>query len=330
MKVIIPLAGFGTRLRPHTYTRPKPLINVAGKSVLGHVLDIFQTLPVEDYIFITGYLGEQVQQHVHQHYPMLKTHYRVQEELNGQSSAVLLAKEFIGNSPVLIVFVDTIVEVDLTQLQHETADAVVFVKKVTDPRRFGVVELGEDGYVRKLIEKPSTFENDLAVVGFYYIKDGNALMEALARQISLGIKTKGEYFLADALQLMIQDGLKMRAQEVGTWLDCGQPDTVLETNRYLLENGLSNTTDVQTSNNIIIPPVYVHPSAQLCQSVIGPHVSIGENCRIENSIIRNSIIDKGAEVQDAMLSQSLIGRQARVSDKFRTYNVGDQSVVGRE
>ncbi|HUN23080.1 MAG TPA: sugar phosphate nucleotidyltransferase [Anaerolineales bacterium] len=327
MKVIVPLAGFGTRLRPHTYSKPKPLVNVAGKPVLGHVLDMFAGIEVEEYIFITGYLGQQVESYLDRDYPHLRTRFYEQKTLNGQSPAVYLAKERI-DGPVLIVFVDTLVETDLSILATETADAVAYVKPVEDPRSFGVAVLGEDGYVTKLIEKPDSIEHNLAVVGFYYMKDGKALMNAIGRQLKENIQTKGEFYLADAIQLMLADGMKMRVEPVEVWLDCGKSDTVLETNRYLLEHGKDNSAQTNANNSILIPPVYIHPSANIANSVIGPFVSIGADCNVQNAIIKNSILDKGAWVHDTLLAESIMGRNSRVTSRYRRFNVGDESEVG--
>ncbi|MFQ5410587.1 MAG: sugar phosphate nucleotidyltransferase [Anaerolineales bacterium] len=329
MKVIIPLAGFGTRLRPHTFSKPKPLINVAGKPVLGHLMDMFTGLDIEEFIFITGYLGEQIEEYLGSRYPALTGRYFEQRHLNGQSPAVLLAKDYV-DGPILIGFADTIIETDLAQLKDEPADAVAWVKRVDDPRRFGVAVVGDDGYVKRLIEKPDTKENNLVVVGFYYLKDGPALMRAIVRQIGDDIQTKGEYYLADAMQLLLDEGLQMRVEEVEVWQDCGKPETVLQTNRHLLENGHDNSASVQADGFIVIPPVNIHPSAHIKNSVIGPLVTIGENCQIEYSIIRDSIIEAGAQIKDAVLAQSLVGRAARVKGRYRTFNVGDESELGFE
>ena len=330
MKIIIPLAGFGKRLRPHTFTKPKPLINVAGKPVLGHVLDMFAALDnVEEIIFITGHLGDQIADYVAKDYPHIKARYFEQAELNGQSTAIYLARDVISG-PMLMVFVDTIVETDLTMLKHEAADAVTWVKPVEDPRRFGVTEVGPDGYVTRLIEKPTDMKNNLVVVGFYYFKDGPLLMDCIREQIEKDIRTQNEYFLADAVNLMLARGLKMRVQPVEVWQDCGKTETVLETNRYLLDNGHDNSDQVKAESAVIIPPVNIHPTAQIVRSIIGPHATIGASCHIEDSIIRDSIVDEGARVQSGLLAQSLVGREAKVSGRFRAFNVGESSEVGFE
>jgi glucose-1-phosphate thymidylyltransferase len=330
MQIVIPLAGFGKRLRPHTFTKPKPLINVAGKPMLGHVLDTFAALDnVDEIIFIVGHLGEQIEEYVAKEYPHLRARYFKQEELNGQSTAIYLAREHL-HGPMLMAFVDTIVKTDLAHLKDETGDAVTWVKAVEDPRRFGVAEVGPDDTVKRLIEKPDDKRNNLVVVGFYYFKQSELLVEAIREQMARDIRTQNEYFLADAINLMLERGLVMRVQRVDVWLDCGKTETVLETNRYLLENGHDNSAQVPAGNFTIMPPVNIHPTAQIKASVIGPHATIGANCKVESSIIRDSIVDEEAVVQDALLSGSLIGRSAKVGGRFRAYNVGEASEVGFE
>ncbi len=330
MQIVIPLAGFGKRLRPHTFTKPKPLINVAGKPVLGHVLDTFAALDnVDEIIFIVGHLGEQIEEYVAKEYPHLRARYFKQEELNGQSTAIYLARECL-HGPMLMVFVDTIVKTDLAHLKDETADAVTWVKAVEDPRRFGVAEVGPDDTVKRLIEKPSDKRNNLVVVGFYYFKESEVLVQAIREQIERDIRTQNEYFLADAINLMLERGLVMRVQRVDVWQDCGKTETVLETNRYLLANGHDNSAQVPSGNFTIVPPVNIHPTAQIKASVIGPYATVGANCKVESSIIRDSIVDEEAVVQDALLSGSLIGRSAKVGGRFRAYNVGEASEVGFE
>ena len=330
MKIVIPLAGFGKRLRPHTFTKPKPLINVAGKPVLGHVLDAFETLDnVEEIIFIVGHLGEQIEEYVAKEYPHIKARYFKQEDLNGQSTAIYLARGHL-HGPMLMVFVDTIIKTDLSLLKDETADAITWVKAVDDPRRFGVAEVGPDGMVTRLVEKPDDVANNLVVVGFYYFKRSELLIDCIREQIERDIRTQNEYFLADAVNLMLERGLKMRVQMVDVWQDCGKTETVLETNRYLLENGHDNSAQVKAEGCVVLPPVNIHPTAVIKASVIGPYTTVAANCRVENSIIRDSIVDEEAIVQDALLGESLIGRSARVTGRFRAFNVGEASEVGFE
>jgi glucose-1-phosphate thymidylyltransferase len=225
---------------------------------------------------------------------------------------------------VLIIFVDTIFDTDLTGLRDSTADGVLYVKQVEDPRRFGVAVL-QDGRVTRLIEKPNDMSNNLAVIGVYYLRDSAWLMRAIEELIRRDIKTKGEYFLADALQLMIDQGAVMTAQQLEVWEDCGKPDTVLHTNRYLLDHGHGQI--VPTQNSIIIPPVYIASNATVVNSIVGPYVTIADEGVIKNSIVRDSIIDERAHIEDAMLQGSLIGRDARVAAGFERLNVGDSSQI---
>lgn len=329
MKIIIPTAGYGTRLRPHTWSKPKPLVTVAGKPVLGHVLDMFTKLPnIDEVTFIIGYLGEQIEEYVSTAYPELPSRYIVQKELIGQSHAIWLAREGM-TGPMLMIFVDTIIEVDLSNLMSEEADALGWVKEVPDPRRFGVADVDEDGWVRQLVEKPQDVSNNLAIVGFYYFQKSEDLISAIVEQMERKTQLKGEFYLVDAINIMLEQGLKMRVQPIEEWHDCGKPDTLLETNRYLLENGRDNSTAAsQREAIVVVPPVFIDPSADIERSVIGPHVSIGPGCVIKNSLIQNSLVDANSEITDSSLSDSLIGREARVIGRYRSLNVGDSSEIG--
>jgi glucose-1-phosphate thymidylyltransferase len=326
MQVIIPLAGFGTRLRPHTYTKPKPLINVAGKAVLGHILDKFTGLNVDEFIVVHGYLGEQIRDYMAEHYPQYRARFVEQKELIGQADAILRCQPFV-NGPVLIVFVDTLFEADLSGLAHETADAVAYVKEVDDPRRFGVAITGPDGYIKRFVEKPESVDNKLVVIGMYYIKDSSAVMSACQELMDQNIQTKGEYFLADALNLMIERGNKIRTQTVDVWEDCGKPETVLHANRYLLEHGHDNSAEYHGDGYLVVSPVHIAATAIIHDSVIGPYATISDGCYITGSIIRDSIIDEDAHIEDTTLDQSLIGKGALVKSSYRKLNVGDSSSV---
>jgi glucose-1-phosphate thymidylyltransferase len=328
MKAIIPLAGFGTRLRPHTYSKPKPLINVAGKPVLGHLLDKIVGLDIEEYIFVVGHLGDQVEEYVNNEYH-LPAQFVEQKEMLGQAHAIWLTRDHLDDGPVFVIFVDTLFEADLSPLERPDADAVIFVKEVEDPRPFGVVTLDQNDTITGFIEKPSTMENRLAVIGLYYFKNGLALIDAIQTVLDRKIMTKNEYFLVDAMQLMVRAGCKFRIAPVSVWLDCGRPDTVLATNRYLLEHSRDNSADFKAGSNVIIvPPVNIHPSAQISEAVIGPNVTVAAHCTISGCIVRDTIIDEGATCKDTLLAQSLIGRNAHVEGRFRTVNVGDSSAIG--
>jgi len=322
MKVIMPLAGLGTRLRPHTYTKPKPLLNVAGKPVLGHMLDRLGGIDIEEMIFIVGYLGEQVEEYVEANYHFT-SRYIWQEELLGQAHAVCLTKNYV-QGPVLIVFVDTIFEAELGGLGDISRDGAIYVKEVDDPSRFGVVLL-EDGLITRLVEKPSTPISNLAVVGLYYIVDSKLLFESIEELLRAGKTLGGEYYLADALQIMIDRGAKFSAMPVEVWEDCGKPETLLATNRYLLKQ--SGGQEIKTQNSIIIPPVHIAETASITNSIVGPYVSIASGSVVVGSIIRDSIIDEGAHIENATLTQSLVGSNAQIRGACNKLDVGDSSKV---
>ena len=333
LKIIIPMAGFGTRLRPHTWSKPKPLVSAAGRAVLDHVLETFSTAPNFDdaeMVFIIGYLGDQVRAFMQANYPEVKAHFVVQDEMRGQSHAVAFAREFM-QGPTLLAFVDTLVETDLGFLADEEAQAVIWVKRVEDPRRFGVVEVGDDDRVTGLIEKPDNMDNDLAIVGFYYFKQGQDLMAAIDQQLAADRQTKGEFYLADAVDMMLKEGLHMRPERVDIWLDAGVPATVLETNQYLLENGRDNTSEVPARADLTLTaPVYIDPSAAISNSSIGPYVSIGAHCVVEHSTVRDTVLEEGAAVRNSHLNHSLVGSRARVEELRGSVNIGDDSSITGE
>jgi glucose-1-phosphate thymidylyltransferase len=331
LKIIIPMAGFGTRLRPHTWSRPKPLLSAAGDTVLGHVLKLLQTAPGAEraeFVFIVGYLGDQVQAYMKAEYPQVNAHFVQQTEMLGQSHAIAQAREFVSG-PTLVIFVDTVVETDFSGLDKEEADAVAWVKPVEDPRRFGVAEVdAKTGFVRGLIEKPSDIKNNLAVVGIYYFKRGEELMAAIDEQMEKGKRTKNEFFLADAIDIMLKKGAKMRTVIVDEWLDAGLPETVLETNRKLLGKGRDNSAEAGKRKGVTIkPPVHIHPDATIENSTLGPFVSIGRGSVVRNSQIEDTVIERDVQINDCTLSSSLIGERSRVSGVKGTINVGDDSQV---
>jgi glucose-1-phosphate thymidylyltransferase len=328
MKVIIPLAGFGKRMRPHTWSKPKPLVNVAGKPVLGHILDKLADLDVEvdELIFIVGWLGEQIEEYYQASDYPYPARYVEQRELLGQAHAIWLAREHLAG-PVLIIFVDTIFAADLSGLEESGLDGVLYAKEVEDPRRFGVVVVGDDGLVTGLVEKPDSFDNRLAVVGVYYVRDSAWLLRAIDELMERKMQTKGEFYLADAYSLMIEQGACFKVRQVSVWEDCGTPKDVLQTNRYLLENGQENVQGAKVPGSLIIPPVYIAPSAQVEHSIVGPFVTIAEHSIVLHSIVRDSIIDEGAYIVDTMLDRSLIGKDAVVRGRYRVLNVGDSSQV---
>ncbi len=322
MKVLILLAGLGTRLRPHTYSKPKPLVQVAGKPVLGHILDRLVGLEIAETIFVVGYFGEQIQKYVSQCYPHLAARYVEQTEMKGQAHAIHLARAYI-DQPVLIIFGDTIWEADLTRLARVESDGLVYVKPVEDPRRFGVA-LVQQGLVTRLVEKPTTPISNLAVVGVYYFRNWRGLLQAIEQVMARDIQLKGEYFLADAMQLMLEDGARLEVDTIPVWEDCGTREALLKTNRYLLNQ---NSYAPSISGSVILPPVYISDSAHIKHSIIGPYVSISDGAVIENSILRDCIVSENAHIENRVMEQSLIGRDARVRGTFQRMNVGDSSEI---
>jgi len=337
LKIIVPTAGWGTRMRPQTWSKAKPLVSVAGKTALDHLLDTFKTIPAGtdvEYVFIVGpYLGEnQLPAFMQENYPGLKVHFVLQAVMRGQSDALYLARRYL-DGPMLIVFSDTLIQTDFSFLAHEKADGVAWVKSVSDPRRFGVAEVNKEGRVTRLIEKPESMENKLVVVGCYYFREGADLVKAIKEQVRRDHSRKGEFFLTDAINVMLAGGAFMRTQPVAVWLDTGTIEATLETNRYLLDHGLANKTKKESQAGIeIIPPVFIHASAEIVEAVIGPYASIGAGCKVRASRIQDSILEDEAEVTTAALKGSFIGRRARVQgrsavDPPLTLNIGDDSSV---
>lgn len=335
LKIVIPMAGWGTRMRPHTWSKPKPLVSVAGKTSLEHLLDMFKTLPDPvnaEFVFIVGpYLGErQIPAFIHEHYPTMKAQYVVQHEMKGQSHALWLAREYL-HGPMIMCFSDTLMETDFSFLAGEEADGVAWVMPVDDPRRFGVAEVGPDGWVTRFIEKPQTLDNNLVVVGCYYFKSAERLLAAIDDQMKRGVMLKNEYFLTDAISIMIQNGAKVRTQKISTWLDTGTIEATLDTNKILLEKIGSQVGQFEGSNVEIVEPVAIHEGAVIRNSKIGPYASIGANCKIENARISESIIEADCEIKGAALIRSLIGKQAKVRGRgdghVMQLNIGDTSSV---
>ena len=336
LKIVIPTAGWATRVRPQTWSKPKPLVGVAGRTALDYLLDTFHSVPdpemAEYVIILSPYLGEtQIPPYMKEHYPGYKVHYILQSEMRGQSDALWLAREYLVG-PMIMCFSDTLINTDFSFLSNEKAAGVAWFKPVPDPRRFGVVEVDKDGWATRLIEKPSTLENNRVLVGCYYFREGRELVSAIEEQMKRRKSLKGEYFLVDAINIMIERGLKMRTQAIDIWLDMGTIEALLETNRYLLDHGHDNTKNIDRKNVSILPPVFIHESAAVTNSTIGPYASIGVDCRIADSRVEDSILEAGVEVDMAALKGSFIGRQARVQGHSAdstpmVLNIGDNSSV---
>ncbi len=321
MKAIIPAAGIGSRLKPHTHTAPKALLHVAGKPILGHILDELLAFGIDEVVVVVGFMGEKIVEYVKKNYE-IRASFITQRELNGLGWAIYITREHIAEDPILIILGDTIFETDLSEVLNGQFDSIG-TKIVDDPRRFGIAET--DGqFITALVEKPEKPTSNQALVGIYYIKSTDLFSRSLEELVAKKIMTRGEYQLTDALGLMIKHGCKVTTFNVDGWFDCGKPDTLLSTNRYLLSQ--IESVD-KRSGNILLPPVYISPSAVLEDSVVGPNVSVGDNARIVRSIVKDSIISECAEVTDCLLEQSLIGNNSFISGQFKKANLGDSSEI---
>lgn len=321
MRAIIPVAGVGTRLRPHTYTLPKVLLNVAGKPILAHILDSLIENGVERVTVVTGYMGKLVQEFVNYNYNIDITFVPQRESL-GLGHAIWTARDTFRDEPLMIILGDTIFDADLKQASGLNHSAIG-VKTVEDPRRFGVVET-ENGIITNFIEKPEIPVSNLAIVGIYYIQNPMLLKECLDTLIKKNIKTRDEYQLTDALQMMLKKGEKFMTFPVEGWYDCGKPETLLSTNKFLLDK--AHTTKKLT-DAVIIPPVFVAEDAEVVRSVIGPYATVASGASVSDSVIKNSIISDGATVNNSLLNDSIIGNNAIVKGHFYKLNVGNSSEI---
>jgi glucose-1-phosphate thymidylyltransferase len=324
IRAIIPVAGVGTRLRPHTHTMPKALIHVAGKPILAHILDDLVGLGVTDVVLVVGHMGDHIREYVDAHYQGLRRAYVEQPDRLGLGHAVRLTRQHVIGHPVLIVLGDTIFRADFSGIVSG-GDSRIGVKEVEDPRRFGIVEV-KDGVATRLVEKPDQPTSNLAIVGVYYISDSPLLFDALDTLVAKDVRTKGEYQLTDALQLMIERGHRIRPFTVEAWYDCGKTETLLETNRDLLELKAEPPPRAY-HDSVVVPPVAIDPTAEVHHSIIGPHVSIAARAVVREAIVRDAIVNQDAIVEQVLLEGSVIGDNALVRGTFRHLNVGDSSEV---
>ncbi|GAB4268762.1 MAG: sugar phosphate nucleotidyltransferase [Candidatus Rifleibacteriota bacterium] len=327
MKLILPVAGKGTRLRPHTFSKPKSLVSVAGKTVLQHVIDSFKKLKIDEIIIITDENGHIIKAYIGENYPDLQVSFIEQKELLGPAHAVSLADErIVDGDDVLVVFNDTLFVTDLTRIGRlcEGLDGLIYSKEVEDYQRFGV-NVMKDGIIVDMVEKPEEPISKLAQVGLYYLKDGKKFMSYIKKAIELKLTVKGEYYLPEVFKLMIKDGMRLGAPEIEEWLDCGKPETLLQTNRFLLER--AERSHICIEGCVVIPPVSIHPEAKVKHSVIGPFVSVGKNCEISNSIIRDSVINQNSILTNAMLERSIVGDSVELTGQFQRLNIGDNCMI---
>lgn len=327
MKAIIPVAGAGTKLRPHSYTQPKALIPLAGKTVLSIIIDQMLEAGIQEYVFIVGYLGDKIRDYVKTNYPDLKAHYVQQIDRQGIGHAIKITREVVNNDEVMVILGDTICDFDVKAVV-ESDCSMLGVRKVDDPREFGVAEINDKGFIDHVVEKPHIPKSNMALVGIYKIKESSQLFQCLENNYIQGLRTHGEYSLTDALDCMLKQGVKFKPFKVETWFDCGRKDTLLESNATLLKKFDTQTeTQHQFENTVIIPPVSIGEGCDIKNSIIGPDVTIGENTRINYSIVRNSIIGSFSNLFDIVLEASIIGSDTGLKGETRTLNIGDNTNI---
>jgi len=327
MKAIIPVAGAGAKLRPHTYTQPKALIPIAGKTILSFIVDQLNGAGITEFIFIVGYLGEKIHEYVLQTYPNLTCHFVYQNERQGTGHAIELTKNIVADDEVFVVLGDTICEYDVQEV-IDSPYSMLGIKKVDDPRNFGVAVIDNEGFIEHLVEKPSIPKSNMALVGLYKIKETNFLYECLRHLFAQNIKSHGEYNLTDALDCMIKRGARFKSFRVKHWYDCGKKDTLLESNATLLKKiGGQIHPTLESENSIIVPPVSIAAGCTLKNAIIGPHVAIGANTNIQYSIVRDSIIGSYTTLFEVVIDNSLIGSDASVKGLSRSLNIGDNTEI---
>ncbi|TVP48951.1 MAG: nucleotidyl transferase [Gemmatimonadales bacterium] len=330
MKAVIPLAGRGTRLRPHTLTTPKPLVHVAGRPVMSYILDDLIDLGVTEVIFVIGYLGDVVKEYVAREYPTLTAHYVVQDVQDGTAGAVKLAEPFADGGELLILFVDTLFDADLSlarALDPEWA-GVIWAKEVEDYQRFGVIVTDEHGAMTRIVEKPTEPVSKLANIGLYYIRDTDLLFRGIDHVLAAGLASTGEYYLTDAFQYMVDHGARIRTAPVGGWYDCGKVDALLETNAHLVATSRGGISpDAVVEGTEIVEPVRVEAGARLRGGTVGPNVTIEAGAVLEDAEVRHSIVGANARLVGVRLTDSMIGAEAHLEGIEGRVNVAEYAEI---
>ena len=328
LKAIIPVAGAGAKLRPHTYTQPKALMPIAGTTILSYIINQLTNAGVTEFIFVVGYLGEKIHEYVDNTFPGLQAHFIYQNNRQGTAHAIKLGQTLLETDEIIVVFGDTICEYDVSEIINSPYN-VVAVKKVDNPRLFGVAEINGDGFIESVVEKPAIPKSNMAMVGIYKIKDTHLLFDALQHIFKEKITVNGDYNLTDALMGMIQKGAKFKAVKVNTWYDCGNFETLLDTNATLLKKHGGNVDEQNHyyENTIIIPPVSIAEGCNIRNCILGPNVAIGVQTSLNMSIVKNSIIGSYTTLNDVVLNHSLIGSDANVKGMCRNLNIGDNTEI---
>ncbi|MGQ9863295.1 MAG: sugar phosphate nucleotidyltransferase [Bacteroidia bacterium] len=326
MKVVIPVAGTGYHLRPHTYTQPKPLIPIAGKPLLGHIVDTLIEAGWKEFIFVIGYLGEKIRSYIEATYAEhIPVHFIFQPQRLGSAHALSLCSALLeGDSRFLIVLGDTLVQMNWQHL-WEASETIVGLARVSNPGAFGVAEIDEKGYVRHLVEKPTIPRSNMALVGVYKISDTALFWEGIRYTLTNHILSHGEYQLTDVLVYMLEKGASLRGVLVDKWLDCERKEVLLEANRWLLRG--QNTIFHEPAYTVIIPPVYIPPSCRIYGSIIGPYVTLGEETEVQNSILEDSILGSHTQVRNMILRKSIVGSDSILVGKAHALNIGDNTTL---
>jgi len=326
MKAVIPVAGAGTKLRPHSYSQPKALIPLAGKTVLSIIVDQLREAGISEFIFIVGYHGDKIQDYVKSKHPDITAHYVHQTDRQGVGHAIRLTKSLVGDDEAFVVLGDSICEYDVREVVN-TPGTLLGVRKVEDPRDFGVAEINGEGFIERVVEKPQIPKSNMALVGVYKIKETQELFQCLENIISKDLRSHGEFSLTDALECMIQAGVKFRSFKVENWFDCGKKETLLESNATLLKKFAADEPDYSFENTVIVKPVSIAAGCMIKNSIIGPNVTIGENTTIEYSIVKNSIIGSFSNLFDIVLGDSIIGSDTNLRGETRSLNIGDNTSI---
>lgn len=331
MKIIIPMAGMGKRMRPHTLTVPKPLIQIAGKPIVQRLVETLMSSanePIDEIAYIIGNFSDEVihkLQSIAESVGAKASLYQQSEPL-GTAHAVYCAESAL-DGPVIIAFADTLFHADIKISSQQ--EAVIWASKVNDPSQFGVL-LTEGKFIKGFVEKPQQHVSDLAIIGIYYFKNGKILKDQIAHLLNNNIIKNGEYQLTDALQNMLDNGVIFEYQEVEEWLDCGNKDATVYTNRRILDRSNPEhliSKSATLTNSIIVPPCFIDDGAKIYNSIIGPHVSVGKNTKIENSIITSSIIQNNSMIVNANIDNSMVGNYVEYKETYKELNIGDYTVI---
>jgi len=334
MKVIIPVAGVGSRLKPHTFSTPKPLVEVAGKSILSYILDEVVKLSPSEIILIVGHLKNSIENFTRGYLPKENLKFIYQELKNGDGGAIKLALDYMKikdeeDEDVFIVFGDTLIDFNLKESlkRNQGFDGIIFSREVEEPQHYGILYVDKDDIISNIIEKPENPKSNIAVIGAYWFNSFYKLSNKVDEIFEKHITSKGEYKLADVIKLFVRDKIdknRIKSVKVDGWFDCGRPEVLLEANKYYLSK-LGNSKKILKDDSVIIGPSYISKNAIVKKSIIGPNTSISTEAYIENSIIENCIIGKGAHIYNLHLKDSLIGKEVVLKGTIKKLNIGEKS-----